>query len=50
MVYQYYMHRQFMHDEQRYPDPEKFDPDRYSQTLDEDDCDPLTVVFGFGRR
>ena len=39
-----------MHDEQRYPDPEKFDPNRYSQTLDEDDCDPLTVVFGFGRR
>ena len=47
---QYYMHRQFMHDEQRYPGPEKFDPNRYSQTLDEDGCDPLTVVFGFGRR
>ena len=50
----YTTHRQFLHDEPYYPDPDKFDPSRYSRSkesgLNEDDYNPLNVVFGFGRR
>lgn len=50
--------RQMMRDERYYSNPEHFNPDRFSREsainliegLDEDDYDPLNVVFGFGRR
>ncbi|KAF8989893.1 cytochrome P450 [Cyathus striatus] len=38
----------FTHDEELYPDPEKFNPERY---MNDKACpDPRTYVFGFGRR
>ncbi|KAF8989897.1 cytochrome P450 [Cyathus striatus] len=38
----------FTHDEGLYPDPEKFNPERY---MNDKACpDPRTYVFGFGRR
>lgn len=50
--------RQMMRDERYYSNPEHFNRDRFSREsaikliegLDEDDYDPLNVVFGFGRR
>jgi hypothetical protein len=39
-------------DEEVYPDPESFKPERFikSGTLNKDIRDPRDIVFGFGRR
>lgn len=48
-----YRHRAMLHDERKYPQPDRFFPDRY---LNEDGSlnptapDPTETSFGFGRR
>ena len=43
--------RHMMRDEEIYPDPDKYNPERFMQApQNEDWCDPRHVVFGFGRR
>jgi cytochrome P450 len=41
-----------LHDENDYPDPESFKPERYLKNglPDLTVRDPTTIVFGFGRR
>ncbi|KAF9047972.1 cytochrome P450 [Rhodocollybia butyracea] len=41
-----------LNDGRIYPEPEKFDPDRYNRAVPEENInmDPRKVVFGFGRR
>lgn len=41
-----------LHNEEDYPNPEKFDPERFLKDgkLNPDVRDPVTVAFGFGRR
>jgi cytochrome P450 len=47
------MHRSILHNEEDYPDPERFNPARYLTVdgrLDPSVRDPRTACFGFGRR
>ncbi|KAG5651515.1 hypothetical protein H0H81_008380, partial [Sphagnurus paluster] len=46
------MGRAIFHNEEMYPDPFTFNPDRFMKdgNLDPDIKDPVTVAFGFGRR
>ena len=41
-----------LHDPQRYPQPEVFDPDRFMKDglLNVEAGDPAHIAFGFGRR
>lgn len=42
-----------MHDERNYADPDKFHPERFSETNENGEpraLDPALAVFGFGRR
>ena len=40
--------RGLLHDPERYPNPSKFDPERYTKAHPEQD--PRTIAFGYGRR
>ncbi len=45
--------RAFAHDPRKYPEPEKFMPERYltrEGKLNPDVRDPRTFAFGYGRR
>ena len=44
------LHRQFMQDEQRFPEPHRYSPERFMDNNSGEDHDPLNIVFGFGRR
>ena len=42
-----------MHDEHIYPDPHKFQPERFEEKVDPELAklrDPVNYAFGFGRR
>ena len=42
-----------LHDENEYPDPESFKPERFinnRKTGDNEPRDPADIIFGFGRR
>lgn len=44
--------RAMLHNEEDYPEPHLFNPDRYLKngTMNPDIRDPSTIAFGFGRR
>jgi cytochrome P450 len=47
------MRRSILHNAEDYPDPERFNPERYltqDGQLDPSVRDPRTACFGFGRR
>jgi len=37
-------------DEERYPKPDEFIPERFLGQADDDELNPRNLVFGFGRR
>lgn len=45
-------YRSILHDEEEYPEPERFIPERFIREgkIRSDIRDPATVAFGFGRR
>lgn len=47
-----YMFRSILHNEEDYPDPSTFNPDRFIKDgkINPDVRDPTTITFGFGRR
>ena len=45
--------RAMLHDENEYPDPENFKPERFmndGKVHDNEPRDPVDIIFGFGRR
>lgn len=44
--------RAIMHDPKRYPEPDRFEPERFLKDgkLEVNGIDPSGVIFGFGRR
>ena len=45
-------HRAMLNDEQEYPEPREFRPERFLKNgeLDSSVRDPMDIAFGFGRR
>ena len=42
--------RAITHNEELYPDPEKFDPERFIGKMDSEAARQVDAIFGFGRR
>ena len=52
LISQIILHRAMLNDEQVYPEPHKFKPERFLKNgeLDSSVRDPMDIAFGFGRR